>query len=134
MKMDLNEAQRILNKSGLLMEESKPIVNTYFIDNVIEELTKTKEELKNLGTEVWKILFKLGIRDCKIGLYGKGGTEWYLSAGFKEGGSIDFELNGEEIEVSYTINGYGSKTCTKDRLEITIKRILRKEDVEFNED
>lgn len=132
--MKLSEAQRILNKNGLLMEESKPIVNTYFIDNVIEELTKTKEELKNLGMEVWKILFKLGIRDCKIGLYGSGGNEWYLSAGFKDGGSIDFALKGKEIEVSYSINGYGSKMCTKDRLEITIKRILRKEDVDFNED
>ena len=131
MKMELSEAQRILNKSGLLMEESKPIVNTYFIDNVIEDLTKTKEDLKNLGTEVWKILFKLGIRDCRISLNGKGGGEWYLSAGFKEGGYIDFVPEGEEIEVYYSTNGEGSETCTKDSLEVTIKRILGKEDTEY---
>lgn len=131
--MKLNEAQRILNKNGLLMEESKPIVNTYFIDNTIKTLTKTKEELKNLGMVVWNILYKLGIRNCKVGIYSSG-NEWYLSAGFKGGGSIDFAIKGKEIEVSYSINGYGSKMCTKDRLEVTIKRILRKEDVDFNED
>lgn len=54
MKMELSEAQRILNKNGLLMEESKPIVNTYFIDNVIEELTKTKEDLKILERKFGK--------------------------------------------------------------------------------
>ena len=123
--MKLSEAQRILNKNGLLMEESKPLVSTFFIDNAIEELTKTKEEYKNLGVEVWKILFKLGIRDSKIGIYSSG-NDWFLSAAFNDGGSIDFSFKGKEIEVSYSINGYGSKMCTKDRLEITIKRILKK--------
>ena len=125
--MKLSEAQRILNKNGLLMEES--LVNTRYIDNKIEQLQKIKSELFSLGIKVESIYRKLGITGTKYNIYSNG-DEWYLVTEFEDGGSFDYSVKGEQIEINYTINGYGSKTCTYDRLEITIKRIFRKQDKE----
>ena len=125
--MKLSEAQRILNKNGLLMEES--LVNTRYIDNKIEQLQKVKSELFTLGTKVESIYRKLGITGTTYNIYSND-DGWYLVTELEDGGSFDYTVNGEQIEINYTINGYGSKTCTYDRLEITIKRIFRKQNKE----
>ena len=128
--MKLTEAQRILSENGLIMEEV--IVNTKNIDYAIEQIQSQKEQLVNLAGTVQDILARTVKKKVKFSIL-KDDDGWFLNAAFGNEG-LDFEITGNKITVMYNVNDkVGSKLTDKDRLEITIKRIFRKGDLDFEE-
>ena len=120
--MKLTEAQRILSENGLIMEEV--IVNTKNIDYAIEQIKSQKEQLVNLAGTVQDILARTIKKNVKFSIL-KDDNGWFLNAAFGNEG-LDFEITGNKILVMYNFTD-------KDRLEITIKRIFRKGDLDFEE-
>ena len=128
--MKLTEAQRILSENGLIMEEV--IVNTKNIDYAIEQIQSQKEQLVNLAGSVQDILARTVKKNVKFSIL-KDDEGWFLNAAFGNE-DLDFEITGNKITVMYNVNDkVGSKLTEKDRLEITIKRIFRKGDLDFEE-
>lgn len=121
--MEIREAQRILKENGLVMKEQ--LVNTRSIDNIIEELQKVKSKLCSLAAKVESIYRKIGIEDANYKLYSNREDNWYLVTEL-ESGAVDYTIQGKQIEINYTAYGFGTKTCTYDKLEDTIKHIFRK--------